>query len=317
MGSRAVAVTQTAVLESAIAEERRQDGSLGVGPNINNNTVTAIITVVDIPGNYLAIAATVDDHPKPSLEGRGAEETVAVADVVAPVAAPVVETAAPEEPEPPRTPSPKVDRFAPPESEDSEPEDSDESDDDESDDEPDPEDAPIHFEDVWSSVGAAEVAQVAEEPEDESIILAEPVNVTNTSRQSPAGEPTPPVVEQEDAAAGVDCIAEEPKALLEPTVKADEEATAEEPESPSERTVKVEDLVADAPETSLEWMAAGDATATEAPELTASSEEQAMANVAYYTPAPMVTETSYEGRKPWTSSRSPSRKPRPRTRRRR
>lgn len=114
MGSRAAVVTQTAVLESAIAEERRQDGSLGVGPNINNNTVTAIITVVDIPGNYLAIAATVDDHPKPSLEGRGAEETVAVADVVAPVAAPVVETAAPEEPEPPGLRLPRSTALRPP-----------------------------------------------------------------------------------------------------------------------------------------------------------------------------------------------------------
>jgi hypothetical protein len=325
-----VVVAQTAVLESAIAEERRQNGSLGVGPNnTNNNTVTAITTVVDIVDNYFAIAATVDDHPKPSLEGRGEEETVAVAEVVAPVAAPVVEAAAPEEPESPRTPSPKVVRFALPESEDSKPEDSDESDDDEADDDLDPEGASIVFEDVWSSEGAAEVAHVAEEPEVESVILAEPVNATNTPQQSPAGEPTPPVVEQEDATAGVDCIAEEPEspsertvkaddiaeepetpmertekaddiaeepeALFEPTVKANEEATAEEPETPSERTVKVEDLVADAPETSLEWRAAGDATATEAPELTASSEEQAMANVAYYTPAPMVTETSYEG----------------------
>jgi hypothetical protein len=308
-----VVVAQTAVLESAIAEERRQDGSLGVGPNnTNNNTVTAITTVIDIVDNYFAIAATVNDHPKPSLEGRGEEETVAVAEVVAPVAAPVVEAAAPEEPESPRTPSPNVVRFALPESEDSKPEDSDESDDDESDDDLDPEGALIVFEDVWSSEGAAEVAHVAEEPEVESVILAEPVNVTNTPQQSPAGEPTPPVVEQEDATAGVDCIAEEPESPSERTVKADdiaeepetpmertekadEDATAEEPETPSERTVKVEDLVADAPETSLEWRAAGDATATEAPELTASSEEQAMANVAYYTPAPMVTETSYEG----------------------
>ncbi|KAH6650053.1 hypothetical protein F5144DRAFT_636452 [Chaetomium tenue] len=267
--ARAVVAAQTAVLESAFAEERRLDGLLVVGPNTNTDTIAVsnVITVADfvdsaivaaapspspaIPNTDVidtpvvnsaiadpAIAATVDNHPKPSSEGRG-EEAVAVAEVAV---APVFVAAVPEEPEPARAPAPKKVRFTLPEPEDPKPEDPEPED-------SDIEDSEIEFEDVWASEEAAELNQVAEEPEAEPVILAEPVTII-TPQLSLAEEPTTPEVEQEEAKVGVDHITEEPETPMERTVKVDDEVT-EEPETLIERTVKV-NQIAEEPETPME-----------------------------------------------------------------
>ncbi|EAQ92613.1 predicted protein [Chaetomium globosum CBS 148.51] len=243
--ARAVVATQTAVLESAFAESRL-DGLLGVGPNTNidTNAVTTVSTVADfvdsavvatasspsaaIPNTDVidtpvvdsaiadpATVATVDNHPKPSLEGRG-EETVAVAEVAV---APVFVAAVPEEPEPARATAPKKVRFTLPEPEDHKPEDPEPED-------SDSEESDIEFEDVWASEEAAELDQVAEEPEAEPVTLAEPVTITNP-QLSLAEEPTTPEVEQGEAKVGVDHITEEPETPMERTVKADDEVTEE------------------------------------------------------------------------------------------
>ncbi|KAH6845276.1 hypothetical protein B0I37DRAFT_434254 [Chaetomium sp. MPI-CAGE-AT-0009] len=178
---------------------------------------------------------------------------------------------------------------------------------------------------VAVDVDVVAVAEVAQEPEVEPVMLAEPVTVTPP--ESPAQEPIPEV-EQGEAWVEADCIAEEPEPLLEGMVKADDivaeepetplewtvkaDCIAEEPETPLEWTVKVEDMaeepepplegtvkadyqVADAPEASWEWMDAEDATAAEVPELKASSEEQTTAFAAYYyMPTQWATEISSE-----------------------
>jgi hypothetical protein len=89
-----------------------------------------------------------------------------------------------------------------------------------------------------------------------------------------ADEPRPEV-EQDEAKAGASLVAE--------------------PELPLEGRDEVDLGVADEPEASLERMATEDATAAEEPEPKASSEEEAIVNVAHTTtPAESETETSHE-----------------------